>query len=73
MYAAFAIGQKWDSAVLLDTDAEGKAACDKIKTQYLDKLAENQQNRFRILMLGKAAGIEKTDAAIEDISPMSSI
>lgn len=67
MYAAFAIGQKWDAGVLLDTDAEGNAAREKIKTQYLDKLAEDQQNRFRVLMLGKAAGIKKTDAAIEDI------
>jgi predicted ATP-dependent endonuclease of OLD family len=69
MYAAFAIGQKWDACVLLDTDAEGSNAKEKIKTQYLDKLAEDQRNRFRVLMLGKAAGIKKTDAAIEDISP----
>jgi predicted ATP-dependent endonuclease of OLD family len=69
MYAAFAIGQRWDAAVLLDTDAEGKTANEKIKTQYLDKLAADQQNGFRILMLGKAAGIKKTDAAIEDVFP----
>jgi hypothetical protein len=69
MYAAFAIGQKWDAGVLLDTDPEGKTAGGKIKTQYLDKLAADQQNRFRVLMLGKAAGIKKTDAAIEDIFP----
>ncbi|MGF6312794.1 5S rRNA maturation endonuclease (ribonuclease M5) [Bradyrhizobium sp. i1.8.4] len=69
MYAAFAIGQKWDAAVLLDTDAEGNAAREKIKTLYLDKLAQDQQNRFRVLMLGKAAGIKKTDAGIEDIFP----
>jgi AAA ATPase domain len=69
MYAAFAIGQKWDAGVLLDTDLEGNAAREKIKTQYLDKLAEDQQNRFRVFMLAKAAGIKKTDAGIEDIFP----
>ncbi len=69
MYAAFSIGQKWDAAVLLDTDPEGNAAKEKIKTQYLDKLAQDQQNRFRVLMLGSAAGIKKTDAGIEDIFP----
>ncbi|MHC6156681.1 ATP-dependent nuclease [Bradyrhizobium elkanii] len=69
MYAAFAIGQKWDAGVLLDTDPEGNTARDKIKTQYLNKLAEEQRNRFRVFMLGKAAGIKKTDAGIEDIFP----
>jgi energy-coupling factor transporter ATP-binding protein EcfA2 len=69
MYAAFAIGQNWQSGVLLDTDAEGKAARKKIKELYLDKLAEEEQNRFRILMIGEAAGIKKTDAAIEDLFP----
>ncbi|MGY4433982.1 putative ATP-dependent endonuclease of OLD family [Bradyrhizobium sp. F1.13.1] len=71
MYAAFAIGQKWDAGVLLDTDAEGNLAKEKIRTQYLDKLAADQRNRFRILMLGKVAGIKKTDAGIEDIFPDS--
>jgi hypothetical protein len=69
MYAAFAIGQKWDAGVLLDTDEEGNKAKEKIKTQYLDKMAEDQQNRFRVFMLGKAAGIKKTNAGIEDIFP----
>jgi predicted ATP-dependent endonuclease of OLD family len=69
MYAAFAIGQTWDAGVLLDSDPEGNIAREKIKTQYLDKLAEDQQTRFRVFMLAKAAGIKKTDAAIEDIFP----
>ena len=69
MYAAFAIGQKWDAGVLLDTDPEGNLAREKIKTQYLVKLATDQQSRFRVLMLGKATGIKKTDAAIEDLFP----
>jgi hypothetical protein len=67
MYAAFAVGQGWDSGVLLDTDAEGHAAKDKIEELTLRGLAEEQQARFRVLMLGKAAGIKKTDAAIEDL------
>ena len=69
MYAAFAIGQKWQSGVLLDSDAAGEAAKKKINDLYLSKLAEEENKRFRIMMLGKAAGIKKTDAAIEDLFP----
>ncbi len=67
MYAAFAVGQGWDSGVLLDTDVEGQAAKDKIEELTLKGLAAEQKARFRVLMLGKAAGIRKTDAAIEDL------
>lgn len=67
MYAAFAVGQGWDSGVLLDTDAEGHAAKAKIEELTLKGLAEEQKARFRVLMLSKAAGIKKTDAAIEDL------
>jgi hypothetical protein len=68
MYAAFAVGQGWDSGVLLDSDAEGDAAKKKIQELALKDLAEEQKARFRVLMLGKAAGIKKkTDAAIEDL------
>lgn len=67
MYAAFAVGQGWDSGVLLDTDLEGQAAKKKIDELVLKELAAEQQARFRVLMLGKVAGIKKTDAAIEDL------
>ncbi|QQN63004.1 AAA family ATPase [Bradyrhizobium diazoefficiens] len=67
MYAAFAVGQGWDSGVLLDTDPEGHAAKKKIDQLVLKELAKEQQARFRVIMLGKAAGIKKTDAAIEDL------
>ena len=67
MYAAFVVGHGWDSGVLLDTDAEGHAAKAKIEELTLAGLAAEQKARFRILMLGKAAGIKKTDAAIEDL------
>lgn len=67
MYAAFAVGQGWDSGVLLDTDAEGTAAKKKIAELVLKDLAAEQQARFRVLMLREAAGISKTDAAIEDL------
>jgi energy-coupling factor transporter ATP-binding protein EcfA2 len=67
MYAAFAVGQGWDSGVLLDSDAEGEAAKKKIQELALKGLAEEQKARFRVLMLGKAAGIKKTDAGIEDL------
>jgi len=67
MYAAFAVGQGWDSGVLLDTDAEGHEAKKRIDELVLKDLGVKQQARFRVLMLGNAAGIKKTDAAIEDL------
>lgn len=67
MYAAFAVGQRWDSGVLLDTDPEGHAAKKKIDELVLKDLAEEQKARFRVFMLGKTAGIKKTDSAIEDL------
>jgi len=69
MFAAFAIGQKWQSGVLLDSDQAGKDARDKIDKLYLSELSEEDAKRFRVLMIGKEAGINKTDAAIEDIFP----
>ena len=67
MYAAFAVGQGWDSGVLLDTDPEGHAARKKIDDLVLKDLAAEKKSKFRVLMLGSAAGIKKTDAAIEDL------
>jgi hypothetical protein len=67
MYAAFAVGQAWDSGVLLDSDPEGHAAKKKIDELVLKDLAATQKSKFRVLMLGNAAGIQKTDAAIEDL------
>ncbi|RCV86943.1 hypothetical protein DU505_19135 [Billgrantia montanilacus] len=67
MYAAFAVGQGWDAGVLLDTDHEGQTAKKKIDELVLKDLAGEQKARFRVLMLGTAAGIKKTDAAIEDL------
>ena len=67
MYAAFAVGQGWDSGVLLDTDSEGKAAKTKIDELVLKELAHEQKARFRVFMLGSAAGVTKTDVAIGDL------
>lgn len=67
MYAAFAIGQGWDSGVLLDSDPAGSEAKRKIDELYLKPLAESQQKRFRIFQIGAAAKIKKTDAAIEEL------
>src|SRR5260370_22063470 len=67
MYAAFAAGQGWDSGVLLDSDEAGEAASMKIQELTLKDIAEEKKARFRVLMLGKAAGIKKTDAAIEHL------
>jgi hypothetical protein len=72
MYAAFAIGQRWSAAVLLDSDKEGKVAKGKIDAMCLKELAKEEPGyEFRVLMLGDAAGIKKTDAAIEDLFPNS--
>jgi energy-coupling factor transporter ATP-binding protein EcfA2 len=69
MYAAFAIGHKWDAGVLLDSDPAGTEAKKKIEELYLSKLTESEQKRFRVMMLGNVAGIKKTDSAIEDLFP----
>ncbi|MGA8259880.1 MAG: AAA family ATPase [Arenicellales bacterium] len=67
MYAAFAVGQGWDSGVLLDTGQEGQAAKKKIEEWVLKDLSADTQARFRVLMLGTAAGIKRTAAGIEDL------
>ena len=67
MYAAFAIGQRWDTSVLLDTDESGHQAQAKINAMNLKAYAADTGHAFRVLMLGDAAGA--TDVAIEDIFP----
>lgn len=69
MYAAFLIGNKWPGGVLLDQDAEGLAAKKKIEDLYLKEISASSGDRMPILLLGDAAGITKTDAAIEDLFP----
>lgn len=69
MYAAFAIGQRWDAGVLLDSDDAGLAAKKKISDMTLKELATEDGYEFRVLMLGQASGIKKTDVAIEDLFP----
>jgi len=69
MYAAFAIGQGWDSGVLLDSDLAGNEAKKKIDGLYLKDLAKEQQQKFRVFQIGAAAKIKKTDAAIEELFP----
>lgn len=69
MYAGFAIGQGWDAGVLLDSDDEGNKAKAKIDELYVSKMAENSDQKFRTIMLGKAAGTKQTDFAIEDLFP----
>tara|TARA_R110002124_G_scaffold74423_11_gene199866 strand:+ start:2093 stop:3919 length:1827 start_codon:yes stop_codon:yes gene_type:complete len=69
MYAAFAIGQRWDAGVLLDTDAAGHRAHEKINEMNLKAYADETGHEFRVLMLGEAAGVKNTDVAIEDLFP----
>lgn len=67
MYAGFLVGHEWDAAVLLDSDQAGESARKKITELYLKEAAA--ESRFRVIMLGKAAGLTKTDASIEDLFP----
>ncbi len=69
MYAAFSIGQRWDAGVLLDTDEAGHQAHTKIKDMDLKAYADETGHEFRVLMLGDAAGVKKTDVLIEDLFP----
>lgn len=71
MYSAFAVGQKWDAAVLLDTDTAGNDAKRKIDEMLTRTHAEEGDVTFQVLMLKNVAGIRKTDAAIEDLFPDS--
>jgi predicted ATP-dependent endonuclease of OLD family len=67
MYAGFLVGQGWDAAVLLDSDGAGEEARKKIKRLYLDHLGRGA--KFRVFMLGQAAGIIQNESSIEDIFP----
>lgn len=67
MYAAFAIGQGWPAGVLLDSDEAGLQAKKKISELHLNGLAAANDRNFRVLLVGDAAGINKTDAAIEEL------
>lgn len=67
MYAAFMVGNKWDAIVLLDTDTAGNLAKRKISDLYLKEIPK--EHVFQVLQIGDAAGIEMTDAAIEDLFP----
>ena len=69
MYAAFAIGQRWDARVLLDTDDAGHQAHEKIKDMNLKGYSDETGHEFRVFMLGETAGVKKTDVAIEDLFP----
>lgn len=69
MYAGFAIGQGWDAGVLLDSDEAGEKAKAKITELYVSKIADDSGQKFRTIMLGKAAGTKQTDFAIEDLFP----
>jgi predicted ATP-dependent endonuclease of OLD family len=69
MYAGFAIGQGWDAGVLLDSYEEGNKAKAKIDELYVSKIAEDSGQKFRTIMLGKAAATKQIDFAIEDLFP----
>jgi predicted ATP-dependent endonuclease of OLD family len=71
MYAAFAIGQKWDAGVLLDTDKAGFDAAEKIKQLDLKEYSQETGSDFKILMLGTESKVDKDNVAIEDLFPDS--
>jgi energy-coupling factor transporter ATP-binding protein EcfA2 len=69
MYASFAVGQKWEAAVLLDSDAAGEGAKKKISDQNAGAIAASQGTKFRVHMLKQTAGLAKSEAGIEDLFP----
>jgi hypothetical protein len=70
MYAGFLVGNKFDAGVLLDSDSEGESAKKKIKELYVDSLSDENETKFRILMLGEIAGSKKKSFSIEDVFPI---
>lgn len=70
MFAGFLVGNKLDAAVLLDSDPAGLEAKKKIQELFLKGLSDENESRFRILMLGESAGIKQNEAAIEDLFPV---
>ncbi len=62
--ATFMIGQKLDVVVLLDTDAAGGDAHDKLVKTWL---ARYQDVKAEVLMLGPAAGSTDAEFAMEDL------
>lgn len=69
MYAGFMVGNKLDAAVLLDSDPAGHAARKKILELFLGDVSKENETKFRVLMLGDAAGIKQNESAIEDLFP----
>jgi energy-coupling factor transporter ATP-binding protein EcfA2 len=69
MYAAFAVGQGWDAAVLLDSDSAGETAKKKISEQNAAAIAGSQDTKFRVLMLKQASSVSKQEVGIEDVFP----
>ena len=67
MYAAFALGHRWDSGVLLDSDPEGLAAKKRIEELVLMEATTQKTSKFRTLMFGPAAGLRRADCSIEDL------
>lgn len=67
MYAALAVGHKWNACVLLDSDSEGEIAKGKIEKLKLEETAKEQNSIFHVISLGEAAKIEKNNVAIEDL------
>ncbi|MGB7293783.1 MAG: hypothetical protein WBD99_16570, partial [Thermodesulfobacteriota bacterium] len=70
MFAGFLVGNKFEAGVLLNSDSEGESAKKKIKELYLDSLSDENETKFRILMLGEIAGSKKNSFSIEDVLPI---
>lgn len=66
-FAAFAVGQKWDAAALLDSDKAGHDARKKIANLLLKENAKEQANAFRVLMLNETSGLDSEQVEIEDL------
>lgn len=67
MYAAFALGHRWDSGALLDSDPEGLAAKKRIDELILMEATTQKTSKFRTLLFGPSAGLRRNEAGIEDL------
>ena len=70
LLAGYLIGKGYDSGVLLDSDAGGREAAAKIRSQFLNGYGGQAAARFRVLSFGEAVGRRGEEFGIEDLFPI---
>src|SRR5690606_19778855 len=67
LYAALAANLDWNSGLLLDSNAQGRAAREHIEHTLLPQAHTERTARLRLLSLADAIGLPQHSATIEDI------